>query len=102
MVPTVTVKDPAWAELLGRLPFGPGHARRLVRIGASARLRTHVSAIPSDIETLDKLAVLSSERRDDLLAADAIHPGMARGDLDILSKAEVRAAKECELAVCTA
>ncbi len=87
---------------MGRLPFGRGHARRLVRIGASARLRTHVSAIPSDIETLDKLAALSSERRDDLLAADAIHPGMARGDLDILSKAEVRAAKERELAVRTA
>ena len=73
-----------------------------MRIGASARLCTHVYALPSDIEILDKLAALSSERRDDLLAADAIHPGMARGDLDILSKAEARAAKECELAVCTA
>ena len=48
--------DDDWAALLVNLPFGPHHARRLVKIGADPRLRTHVSALPSDIETLNRLA----------------------------------------------
>ncbi|MEE8559446.1 MAG: MT-A70 family methyltransferase [Alphaproteobacteria bacterium] len=89
--------DDQWAALLVLLPFGPQHARRLVRIGNCDWLRPHVGALPSDIETLDRLTGLSAERRDELLEADAIHPGMARGDLDTLSKADARAAKERDL-----
>ncbi len=48
--------DDDWAELIVRLPFGPRHARRLVKIGSDPRLTTHVSALPSDIETLNRLA----------------------------------------------
>ncbi len=43
----------AWTWLVttlaARLPFGPAHARRLVRIGNCFWLRTHVCALPSDI-----------------------------------------------------
>ena len=96
-----SLDDEAWAELCVRLPFGPQHARRLVRIGASDRLRTHVCALPSDIHTLNQLASLSEARFDALRAADAIHPGMARGDLDTLVKQETRAAKERDLGAAT-
>ena len=93
--------DPAWAELCARLPFGPPHARRLVRIGVSDRLRTHVCALPSDIEALDKITALSDERFAAELAADRIHPGMSRGDLDTAVKQAARAARELDLAAAT-
>ena len=93
--------DDDWAALTARLPFGPAHARRLVRIGQCDWLRTHVCALPSDIETLDKLAAVSEEKRAELLARDAIHPAMARGDLDTFVKQEKRAAKERELGAAT-
>lgn len=88
------LSDDDWAALVVLLPFGPHHARRFVRIGNCEWLRTHVYAIPADIETLERLAALTRERRDQLLEDDAIHPAMSRGDLDTLSKADARAAKE--------
>ena len=93
--------DDDWVALTARLPFGPAHARRLVRIGRCDWLRTHVCALPSDIETLDKLVALSDERRAELIADDAIHPAMARGALDTLVKQEARAAKERDLGAST-
>lgn len=93
--------DDDWAALVVILPFGPAHARRLVRIGQCEWLRTHVCALPSDIEALDKIAALSTERRAELMGADIIHPGMARGDLDTLVKQEARAAKERDLGAAT-
>ena len=93
--------DDDWAALLVNLPFGPRHAQRLVKIGSDPRLTTHVSALPSDIETLNRLASLSDAKFDELKAADAIHPGMSRNDLDTLVKQEARAAKERDLGQAT-
>ena len=61
-----------------------------------------MDALPSDIETLDRLTGLSAERRDELFAADAIHPAMARGDLDTAAKRDARDAKERDLGARTA
>ncbi len=76
------LSDDEWAELIVRLPFGPSQARRLVRIGNCGWLRPHVGALPSDIETLDRLSALSDERAEELVADDTIHPGMDRGALE--------------------
>ncbi len=94
--------DDQWTELVVLLPFGPRHASRLVRIGKCDLLRTHVSFMPSDIFTLDRLAALSPERFAELLEADAINPSMDRGDLDTVAKADARADKERDLGARTA
>jgi len=93
--------DDDWAALLVTLPFGPRYAQMLVRIGADKRLTKHVSLLPTDTLIIYNLTQLTEERFDELRAADAIHPGMARGDLDTLVKQEKRAAKERDLGAAT-
>ena len=95
------LSDDEWAELIVRLPFGPSQARRLVRIGNCGWLRPHVGALPSDIETLDRLSALSDERAEELVADDTIHPGMDRGALATRLQAEARESKERDLAART-
>ncbi|HEU02927.1 MAG TPA: hypothetical protein ENH89_21945 [Aurantimonas coralicida] len=94
--------DDDWAAFIVRLPFGPRYARMLVRIGADSRLGKHVSLLPTDTLIIYNITQLSDQRFDELKAADAIHPGMARGDLDTLSKADARADKERDLGARTA
>ena len=94
--------DDDWAALLVNLPFGPRYAQMLVRIGADTRLPKHVSLLPTDTLIIYNITQLSDQRFDELRAADAIHPAMARGDLDTLSKAAARADKERDLGARTA
>jgi N6-adenosine-specific RNA methylase IME4 len=96
-----SLPDDGWSELIARLPFGPRHAQMLTRIGSDPRLTRHVSALPSDIHTLNRLASLSDERFGVLLAAETINPAMDRGDLDTVAKADARADKERDLGVRT-
>ena len=93
--------DDDWAALLVTLPFGPRYAQMLVRIGADKRLPKHVSLLPTDTLIIYNITQLSDQRFDELKAADAIHPAMARGDLDTLVKQEARAARERDLGAAT-
>jgi N6-adenosine-specific RNA methylase IME4 len=90
--------DDDWTALLVNLPFGPRYAQMLVRIGADKRLPKHVSLLPTDTLIIYNITQLSDQKFDELKAADAIHPGMSRNDLDTLVKQEARAAKERALA----
>ncbi len=90
--------DDDWSALLVNLPFGARYAQMLVRIGTDTRLPKHASLLPPDATILYRITQLSDDRFDDLRAADRIHPGMGRNDLDTVVKQDMRAAKERDLA----
>ncbi len=72
----------AWTWLVttvaARLPFGPAHARRLVRIGADPRLLEFRERMPSDIETLNTLTQLPDAKFDALVKQGVIRPELPR------------------------
>ncbi len=89
---------------LARVSAGVSAGRQIDSLGTRSGAVAgcpHVGALPSDIETLDRLSALSDERAEELVADDTIHPGMDRGALATRLQAEARESKERDLAART-
>lgn len=87
-----------WSRLIGDnqwrgqslLPFQKTHVQRLIRIVEDEWIPLHAGVLPPDSTTMDKIRQLPLSRREEMLAAGIINPGMSRKD----AAAETRAARK--------